>query len=119
MEYGTYLVLDFLTDTNLNGASGVAGTYRSSGFTEEDPTKPAFASYTYVPGMRISDDGVFMMGSLLLIYEDGKGIDQAPIFDGEFTITENGDGTYTIVINALDDKQPANKITLNWTGRLN
>ena len=60
-----------------------------------------------------------MMGSLLLIYEDGKGIDQAPIFDGEFTITENGDGTHTIVINALDDKQPANKITLNWTGRLN
>ena len=119
MEYGTYLVLDFLTDTNLSGASGVAGTYRSSGFTEEDPTKPAFASYTYVPGMRISDDGVFMMGSLLLIYEDGKGIDQAPIFDGEFTITENGDGTHTIVINALDDKQPAHKITLNWTGRLN
>lgn len=119
LKYGTYLVLDFITDAKLNGASGVAGTYRSSGFCTDDPSKPAFDTYTFVPGIRISEDGVFMMGSLLQVYKDGKGVDQAPIFGGEFTITENSNGTYTIVIDATDDVEPANKITLNWTGRLN
>jgi hypothetical protein len=118
MKYGTYLVLDFLTSSLGDGDMGVTGTYTSSGFTEEDPTKPAFAPYTFVPGMQISDDGVFMMGSLLMVYKDGVGIDQAPIFDGEFTITDHGNGTYTLVINALDDATPANKITLTWTGKL-
>jgi hypothetical protein len=118
MKYGTYLVLDFLTDEYVNGSSGITGTYRSSGFTVEDPTKPAFAPYTYVPGMRISDDGNLMMGSLLQVYSDGVGVVQAPIFDGTITLKENTNGTYTIVIDALDDAEKPNRITLNWTGDL-
>ena len=118
MKYGTYLVLDFLTDAQLGGLSGIAGTYRSSGFSTDDPTKPAFDSYTFVPGIQISEDGVFMMGSLLQIYQDGAGVDQAPIFGGEIVITDNGNHNYTIVINATDDLETPNKITLNWTGRL-
>ena len=119
LKYGTYLVLDFLTDSILSGASGVEGTYRASGFSDEDISKPAFAAYTFVPGIQISDDGVFMMGSLLQIYKDGIGVDQAPLRDGEIVISKNSNGTYNIVIDAVDDVDPAHKITLNWTGRLN
>ena len=59
-----------------------------------------------------------MMGSLLQIYKDGAGVDQAPIYGGEIVITDNGNDNYTIVINATDDLEEPNKITLNWTGRL-
>ena len=59
-----------------------------------------------------------MMGSLLQIYQNGAGVDQAPIFGGEIVITDNGNDNYTIVINATDDLETPNKITLNWTGRL-
>lgn len=119
LKGGTYLVLDLLTDTLTNGASGVSGTYHSTGFSAEDETQPAWSEYSFIPGMRISDDGTLMMGSLLQVYEGGVGVVQAPIYGGEVTITENSNGTYTIVIDALDDAEPANKITLNWTGRLN
>lgn len=118
IKNGTYLVLDFLTDANTNGSSGVEGTYHSTGFQEEDPTQPAWSPYTFIPGMRVSDDGVHMMGSLLMEYANGVGINQAAIFGGEFSITDNHDGTYTIIINALDDADPSHKITLNWTGEL-
>lgn len=118
LKNGTYLVLDFLTDSNINGNSGLTGTYYSSGFSEEDPTKPDFGPYTFVPGMRISDDGIHMMGSLLMEYVNGVGVEQVPIFGGEFTIIDNGDSTHTIIINATDDATPPNKITLNWTGTL-
>ena len=69
--------------------------------------------YTSTNGEVVTPYNTNVFGASIVsnVYEDGKGIDQAPIFDGEFTITENGDGTHTIVINALDDKQPANKIT--------
>ncbi len=119
LNYGTYLTLDFLTDDNIGGSSGFEGTYRSSGFTEEDPTKPDFGAYTFVPGFRVSEVDNYMMGSMLVEYIDGTAVEQAPIFGGEFTITANGDGTHTIVIKATDDADPAHKITLNWTGRLN
>ena len=119
LTQGTYLVLDFLTDANINGSSGFEGTYHSAGFDESDPTQPSWAPYTFIPGMRISDDGVHMMGSLLIEYVDGVGVNQAPIFGGEFTITANANGTHTIVIDATDDAEPSHKITLNWTGILN
>ena len=115
---GTYLALDFLTDDKINGSSGFEGTYRASGFSIDDPTQPEWAPYTFVPGMFIDDNNQFMMGSLVQEYSYGSVIEQAPLFDGEFTITANGDGTHTIIINAIDDATPAHKITLNWTGVL-
>ena len=118
LNYGTYLVLDFITDDKLNGTSGFEGTFHSSGFTEEDPTKPAFGPYTFVPGFRVSEVDNYMMGSVLVEYIDGTAVEQAPIFGGEFTITANGDGTHTIIIKATDDANPTHKITLNWTGTL-
>lgn len=114
LKYGTYLVLDFISEST----TSCVGTYRYSGFSGEDSTKPNFAPGFYVPGMRISDDGVHMMGSLVQINRDGKGIAQAPLYGGEFTISQNEDGTYHIVIDAVDDSEPAHRITLDWTGRL-
>lgn len=118
LKQGTYLVLDFLTDDVLSGASGIAGTYTSTGFSAEDETKPDFKAYTFVPGFSISDDNQFLMGSVVIEYANGEGVDQAPIFDGTMTITDNGGDNYTIVIDAKDDANPAHKVTLNWTGRL-
>lgn len=114
LKYGTYLVLDFISEST----TSCVGTYRYSGFSGEDSTKPNFAPGFYIPGMRISDDGVHMMGSLVQINRDGKGIAQAPLYGGEFTISQNEDGTYHIVIDAVDDAEPAHRITLDWTGRL-
>lgn len=114
LKYGTYLVLDFISEST----TSCVGTYRYSGFSGEDSTKPNFAPGFYIPGMRISDDGVHMMGSLVQINRDGKGIAQAPLYGGEFTISQNEDGTYHIVIDAVDDSEPAHRITLDWTGRL-
>ena len=79
---------------------------------------PAFASYTFIPGIQISDDGVFMMGSIVQVYRDGVGIDQASLYEGEMVISKNSNGTYTIVIDALDDAPEQNRVTLNWTGVL-
>lgn len=114
LKHGTYLVLDFISEST----TSCVGTYRYSGFSGEDSTKPNFAPGFYIPGMRISDDGVHMMGSLVQINRDGKGIAQAPLYGGEFTISQNEDGTYHIVIDAVDDAEPAHRITLDWTGRL-
>lgn len=118
IKEGVYLVLDFLTDDNMEGASGIVGTYRSSGFTEYDSTKPNFAPYTFIPGIRISDDGSLMIGSLLQEHKDGVGVNQASIYGGEFTIETYNDGTVSIVIDATDDADPSHKITLNWRGEL-
>ena len=115
---GTYLVLDFLTDTDLSGSSGFEGTYRSSGFMEDDPTQPAWGANTFVPGFRLSDVDNYMLGSMLVDHINGTAVEQAPLFGGEFTVTKNNNGTHTIVINATDDAVPAHKITLNWTGVL-
>ncbi len=118
LKEGTFLVLDFLTDANTSGASGFEGTYRSSGFMEEDPTQPAWGEYKFIPGFRLSDISNEMLGSVLVEHIDGVAVEQAPLYGGEFTITDNGNGTHTIVINATDDAVPAHKITLNWTGIL-
>ena len=112
---GTYVVIDFLSSS----ATDFTGTYVSSGFSKEDPTKPDFRAGTFVPGIRISSVSDLLMGSLYMVYKDGLCVSQAPLFDGTITITNNGGNVYTIVINAYDDAPKQNKITLNWTGYLN
>lgn len=112
---GTYFVIDFLTDANIDGSSGFEGTYHSSGFTEDDPDKPDFASYTFIPGMRISEGSDQMIGSLIVEY--GYGV-QAPLYGGQLSITANDDGTHTIIVSATDDASPSHNISLDWTGVL-
>ena len=109
------LNLDFLTDSNIDGSSGFEGIYRSSGFMEEDPTQPAWGEFKFIPGFSIG--GNAFMGSMLVEYSiGGIAVEQAPIFNGEIIINDNGDGTHTIVINATDDLW--HDVTLNWTGIL-
>lgn len=113
MKYGTYLVIDFLS----NSTTDFTGTYVDSGFSAEDETKPDFRPGVFIPGFRVADDADLLLGSLYMVYKDGLCVSQAPLYEGTVTIEANGNGTYTIAIDALDDAPEQNRITLNWTGR--
>ena len=112
MTQGTYVVIDFLN----NSTTDFTGRYVDSGFTAEDETKPDFRAGVFIPGFRVSRDSDLLLGSLFMVYKDGLCVSQAPLYQGTVTIEANGDGTYTIVIDALDDAPVQNKITLTWTG---
>ena len=112
MTKGTYVVIDFLS----NSTTDCTGTYIDSGFTTYDETKPDFRAGTFVPGFRVSSDSDLLLGSLFMVYKDGLCVSQAPIYQGTIKIDGNGDGTYTIQIDALDDAPEQHRITLNWTG---
>ena len=112
MKYGTYLVIDFLN----NSTTDFTGTYVASGFSAEDETMPDFRADVFIPGFRVADDADLLLGSLFMVYKDGLCVSQAPLYDGTVTITSNGNGTYTVVIDALDDAPEQNRITLTWTG---
>lgn len=114
MKNGTYVVLDLISDS----ATDISGTYVASGFCTDDPTKPDFRPGVFVPGFRVSDVSDLLLGSLYMVYKDGMCVSQASLYDGTITITENGNGTYTIVIDCYDDAPKPNKITLNWTGEM-
>ena len=65
------------------------------------------------------DDGANdFLGSVFVEYRDGRAIEQAPFYTGTVDIKDNGDGTYTIKVDACDDAPRPNKLTLNWTGTL-
>ena len=112
MTKGTYVVIDFLN----NSTTDFTGHYVASGFTAEDETKPDFRANVFVPGFRVSSDSDLLLGSLFMVYKDGLCVSQAPLYEGTIDINYNGDGTYTIVIDALDDAPEQNRITLTWTG---
>ena len=112
MKYGTYLVIDFLN----NSTTDFTGTYVASGFSAEDETMPDFRADVFIPGFRVADDADLLLGSLFMVYKDGLCVSQAPLYEGSVTIESNGDGTYTVVIDALDDAPKQNRITLTWTG---
>ena len=112
MTQGTYVVIDFLN----NSTTDFTGHYVASGFTAEDETKPDFRANVFIPGFRVSTDSDLLLGSLFMVYKDGLCISQAPLYEGTVDIKSNGDGTYTIVIDALDDAPEQHSITLTWTG---
>ncbi len=112
MKYGTYLVIDFLN----NSTTDFTGTYVASGFSAEDETMPDFRADVFIPGFRVADDADLLLGSLFMVYKDGLCVSQAPLYEGSVTIESNGDGTYTVVIDALDDAPEQNRITLTWVG---
>lgn len=114
MKYGTYVVLDLISESAID----ISGTYKASGFSKEDPTKPDFRPGVFVPGFRVSDVSDLLLGSLFMVYKDGLCVSQASLYDGTITITKLGSGYYNIVIDAYDDAPKQNKITLNWTGTM-
>lgn len=111
---GTYLVIDFLTASQ----SDFTGTFESSGFCVDDPTKPDFRAGVFVPGFRLDPNSNQMLGSLFMVYKNGICISQAPLYNGTITITRLSQGNYNIVLDCYDDAPKPNKITLNWTGQL-
>lgn len=113
-EQGTNVIIDYLSDSTTD----FTGTYVGSGFSAEDETKPDFRAGVFVPGFRVADDANLLLGSLFMVYQNGLCVSRAPIYEGTVTITANGDGTHTIVIDALDDAPKQNRITLNWTGKI-
>lgn len=115
---GEYLVVELLSDSNLDGTSGFVGKYEGLGVDSEDSTLPLFGPYSFVAGHRIAEGSNDFIGSIWMRFSNGSPVEQAPLRGGEVNITENSDGTYTIVIDATDDADPAHKISLNWTGRL-
>lgn len=114
LSQGVYLVLDLISESTTT----CAGVYRAADYVSEDSDEPVFEPGIFIPGFRLSDDGSLLIGSLYMEYRDGLTMEQAPLYDGTITITENGDGTHTIVIDCYDDAPSPNKLTLNWTGRL-
>jgi hypothetical protein len=114
MKQGTYVVIDYLSSSTTD----FTGRYVDSGFSAEDETKPDFRAGVFIPGFRVADDADLLLGSLFMVYKDGLCVSQAPIYEGTVTIEANGNGTHTIIIDALDDAPRQNRITLNWTGRL-
>ena len=113
MTQGTYVVIDFLS----NSTTDFTGRYVDSGFSAIDETMPDFRAGVFVPGFRVSSDADLLLGSLFMVYKNGLCVSQAPLYEGTVTIEANGDGTHTIVIDALDDAPEQHRITLNWTGR--
>ena len=111
---GAYVALDFLTESTTD----FTGHFVSSGYTVEDPTKPDFRPGVFIPGFRLDDSSNDFMGSVYVGFRDGQAREQAPFATGTMDITANGDGTYTIVVDAYDDAPRPNKVTLSWTGRL-
>lgn len=107
-EPGMKLQLDIYTEPG----GGIAGTYRvgelsDKGILDKQPG-------VYYPGRYW---GGIALGSFLeYLAEDYTTVLYSVIYDGELTITANEDGTHTI--QADFTSETGNKVTCNWTGRV-
>ncbi len=99
---GDYIKLELLTDPGFTPQAGFpTGTYTDSRDYSMNTYISGYSSYAYTIGSWLFVDG----------FSGG-----APLTDGEIEIVENGDGTYTISIDCMDNLDPANRITASWTG---
>lgn len=99
---GDYIKLELLTDPCFTPQAGFpTGTYTDSRDYSMNTYISGYSSYAYTIGSWLFVDG----------FSGG-----APLTDGEIEIVENGDGTYTISIDCMDNLDPANRITASWTG---
>lgn len=99
---GDYLKIELLTDPGFTPQAGFpTGTYTDSRDYSMNTYISGYSSYAYTIGSWLFVDG----------FSGG-----APLTDGEIEIVENGDGTYTISIDCMDNLDPANRITASWTG---
>lgn len=105
-EPGMKLHLSLFNDPG----AGLTGTYRAGEFTTGD--------------ILIKEPGVFYpgrmygastaLGSFLERVNKDLSVEYAVLTDGEITITENSDGTHTVVGTLISDKGA--KVSCNWTG---
>lgn len=88
--------------------NGFAGTYSCA---------IDLSAYTFYPGVYYEPS---YTGCWYLHLN--KGIisgNQAPFVGGSIVITKNEDGTHTFLIEALDNAEVPNTVTVNWTGTVN
>ena len=101
----------FSAEINSNGTAmgeGLAGTYNVKLDTYLDGALQFLMGFNY---------SGYMMGTWFFNSNDGQYYgDIAPILDGTIEIIENGDGTYTVNFNVIDDAETPNTITGTWTG---
>ena len=101
----------FSSEINSNGSGmgeGLAGTYTINRNTYLDGALQFLGGFNY---------SGYMMGTWFYNTPDGQYYgDMAPIIDGTIEVVDNGDGTYTVNLDLVDDAESANSITGTWTG---
>lgn len=99
---GDYLKLELLTDPSFTPETGFPeGTYHDSRDYSMNTYISGYSSYAYTIGSWLFVDG----------FSGG-----APLTDGTIDIVANGDGTYTITLDCIDNLDQPNRITAEWTG---
>ena len=101
----------FSSEINSNGSGmgeGLAGTYTINRNYSLDGALQFLGGFNY---------SGYMMGTWFYNTPDGQYYgDMAPIIDGTIEVVDNGDGTYTVNLDLVDDAESANSITGTWTG---
>ena len=101
----------FSSEINSNGSGmgeGLAGTYTINRNYSLDGALQFLGGFNY---------SGYMMGTWFYNTPDGQYYgDMAPIIDGTIEVVDNGDGTYTVNLDLVDDADSANSITGTWTG---
>lgn len=102
----------FITDiccANTGFDDDISGTYTASTNNEAGTFMPGYVS------------GTNIMGTMYLGGFDTNGYvtKLAPAMEGKVTISKNGDGTYTISFDCMDDAVTPHNFHGTWTGPLN
>lgn len=105
---GDALLMDVLCPLESDLETGMAtGEYTITNTAKEN---------TLIAGY-ISGDGYLMGTWYAEVNSNGQVVGQmAPLMSGSLKITDNGNGTLTMVLEAKDDLDPANTVTASWTG---
>lgn len=105
---GDYFTSDITSNGSVMG-EGLAGTYTINRNTYLDDALQFLGGFV--------DDWGYMRGTWFYNSHDGEGLgEMAPITDGTIEIVDNGDGTFTLSYELIDDADDANTITGTWTG---
>ena len=101
-NYGDALQLELISNTC--GALEISGEYTIANTLDSFTAYPGWANGTYMEG------SWYFNGDLEIGYIEAY----APLKSGNLTISNNGDGTFNLELDAYDDAY--NNITASWTG---
>ena len=105
---GIQLVLDIFPELG----KGVTGTYKI-GTLSDDKYVLKKEPWVYYPGCYW---GTMALGTFVEYIDNDGTVLYSVVKGGELSITDNGDGTYTIAADFTTEREK--KITCNWTGTL-
>lgn len=105
---GIRLVLDIYPELG----KGVTGSYKI-GTLSDDKYLLKKEPWVYYPGCYW---GTMALGTFVEYIDTDGSVLYSVVKSGDLTITDNGDGTYTIAADFVTEKDK--KITCNWTGSL-